>query len=113
LANSSWVNALGLSFFGKLPANEEYGLKSQIRRAVVSVAANIADGFKKRGLRDKLRFYNIAQDSLEGCRYYWILIRELGYGDPKELMAKVVSVQNLLGTCMKRWIKKMMRGFLP
>ena len=43
------------------PRSETYGLSSQFRRAAVSIAANIAEGFRKRGKADKLRFYNIAQ----------------------------------------------------
>jgi four helix bundle protein len=49
------------------PRSEIYGLSSQFRRAAVSIAANIAEGFRKRGKADKLRFYNIAQGSLEEC----------------------------------------------
>ena len=63
------------------PAEERFGLVSQMRRAAVSVAANIAEGFKKRGTRDKTNFYNIAQGSLEELRYYFILSRDLGYLD--------------------------------
>jgi four helix bundle protein len=43
------------------PAEERFGLTSQMRRAAVSVPANIAEGFKKRGVKDKLNFCNIAQ----------------------------------------------------
>lgn len=46
--------------------------------------ANIAEGFKKRGLRDKTNFYNIAQGSLEELRYYMILAKDLGYLDGVE-----------------------------
>ena len=61
------------------PNEEKYGLTSQMRRSAVSVPANIAEGFKKRGSKDKARFYNIAQGSLEELRYYFILCRDLGY----------------------------------
>jgi four helix bundle protein len=61
------------------PKEEVYGLTSQFRRAAVSIAANIVEGFRKRGQADKLRFYNIAQSSLEECRYYLILIKDLEY----------------------------------
>jgi four helix bundle protein len=47
------------------PKHELYGLTSQLRRAAVSIPANIAEGFKKKGLADKARFMNTAQGSLE------------------------------------------------
>jgi len=62
-----------------LPNEEKYGLISQMRRSAVSVPANIAEGFKKRGSKDKARFYNIAHGSLEELRYYFILCRDLDY----------------------------------
>ena len=51
------------------PKYELYGLTSQLKRAVVSIAANIAEGFRKRTKPEKIRFPNIAQGSLEECRY--------------------------------------------
>jgi four helix bundle protein len=53
------------------PKSEVYGLVSQLRRAAVSIPANIAEGFKKTGKADKTRFLNIAQGSLEESRYYF------------------------------------------
>jgi len=64
---------------GEFPRDEKFGLTSQMRRAAVSVPANIAEGFKKRGNKDKANFYNIAQGSLEELRYYFILAHDLGY----------------------------------
>jgi four helix bundle protein len=61
------------------PDHEKFGLVSQMRRAAVSVPANIAEGFKKRGSKDKANFYNIAQGSLEELRCHYILSRDLGY----------------------------------
>ena len=71
------------SFSASFPKHEMFGLSSQLRRAAVSVPANIAEGFVKRGISDKLRFYNISQGSLNECRYYFILARDLGYGKLK------------------------------
>ena len=61
------------------PKSELYGLVSQMRRASVSVPANIAEGFKRRKSPDKARCMNIAQGSLEEVRYYFLLARDLGY----------------------------------
>jgi four helix bundle protein len=78
------------------PRDETYGLTSQFRRAAVSIAANIVEGFKKKGQRDKARFLNIAQGSLEECRYYLILIADLRYGDTSELNERLEGVSRLL-----------------
>lgn len=78
------------------PRGEVYGLTSQLRRAAVSIPANVAEGFKKKGKADKGRFMNIAQGSLEECRYYMILAKDLGYGDSSELMTEVEEVSKLL-----------------
>ena len=63
----------------QFPKKEDYGLTSQFRRASVSIAANIAEGYRKKGKADKLRFFNISQGSLEECRYYIILSFDLEY----------------------------------
>lgn len=63
------------------PDAEKFGLCSQFQRAAVSVPANIAEGYKKLGKADKLRFFNISQGSMEECRYYVILSKDLGYID--------------------------------
>jgi four helix bundle protein len=85
-----WQKAHGFvlsvyKFTETFPKSEIYGLTSQFRRAAVSIPANIAEGFKKKGAADKVRFMNIAQSSLEECRYYLILSRDLEYGETKEL----------------------------
>jgi four helix bundle protein len=82
------------------PKREMFGLTQQLRRAVVSVPANIAEGFKKQGTWDTLRFLNIAQGSLEECRYYLILSGDLGYADPADLMARLDTVSRLLAKYM-------------
>ena len=81
----------------QFPREEVYGLTSQFRRAAISIPANIAEGFKKRGRPDKVRFMNIAEGSLEECRYYLILSRDLGYGDPSKLFGQLEEVSKLLG----------------
>ena len=79
------------------PRTETYGLAIQMRRAAVSIAANIAEGFRKRGRADKARFMNIAEGSLEECRYYLILSRDLEYGETEALTENLEDVSRLLG----------------
>ena len=61
------------------PSDERFGLVAQMRRAAISIPANIVEGFKRRGIQDKLRFYNISEGSLEEVKYYCILSKDLGY----------------------------------
>ena len=81
---------------GQFPQKEIYGLTSQFRRAAVSIPANIAEGFKRRGKSDKARFMNISQGSIEECRYYLILAGDLGYGTSGPLMSQLEEVSKLL-----------------
>jgi len=78
------------------PRSEIYCLTSQMRRAAISIPANIAEGFKKRGPSDKTRFLNFAQSSLEECRYYLILIQDLGYAATTDMEALLEEVSKLL-----------------
>jgi four helix bundle protein len=81
---------------GAFPKHEIFGLTSQFRRAAVSIPANIAEGFRRRGSSDKVRFYNIAQTSIEECRYYLILTRDLGYADTTNASHLIQEVSKLL-----------------
>jgi four helix bundle protein len=79
------------------PGDERFGLVSQMRRAAVSVPANIAEGFKRRGIRDKIHFYNISEGSLEELKYFFILSEDLGYVSSKDdLMSQSETVGRLL-----------------
>lgn len=79
------------------PNEEKFGLVSQMRRASVSIPANIAEGFKKRTLRDKSNFYNITQGSLEEVRYYIILAKDLGYvAQNQESLNSVEEINRML-----------------
>lgn len=87
-----------------LPSDERFGLVQQLRRAAVSVPANIAEGFKRRGSKDKLHFYNISESSLEELRYYIVLGRDLHYWTEDEveaLSAEAERVAQLLGGLMR------------
>jgi four helix bundle protein len=88
-------------FTASFPKRESYGLTSQMRRAALSIPANIAEGFKKRTKSDKARFMNIAQGSVEESRYYLILSKDLGYGDSSKLIGILEEVSRLLGAYTK------------
>jgi four helix bundle protein len=83
------------------PKSELYGLTSQLRRAAVSIPANIAEGFVKNGIADKLRYYNIAEGSIHECKYYLILSKDLGYIDDLQLVELLEEISKLLGSYMK------------
>jgi len=80
------------------PKQETYGLTSQMRRAAVSIPANIAEDFSKRSRADKARHMNIAEASVEESRYYLILTRDLGYGEAAALMHALEEVSRLLNS---------------
>jgi four helix bundle protein len=65
------------------------------------VAANLAEGFKRQGTKNKLQFYNMSQTSLEEVRYYLMLSRDLDY---------VQSVDELMGSCQE--IARMLKGLM-
>ena len=85
----------------EFPKSELYGLVSQMRRAAVSVSANIAEGFKRRGRPDKARLMNVAQASLEELRYYFILAADLGYAKDRE-REPVDEIGRMLGAYARR-----------
>ena len=77
------------------PADERYGLSSQMRRAAVSVPANIAEGFARRAPRDKGRFYLFARASAEELKYFLILSRDLEYAPSSVLEPLAKEVESV------------------
>ncbi len=82
-------------FTSGFPKHETYGLSSQMRRAAVSIAANIAEGFKQRGKADKARLMTIAQGSIKESPYL-MLAQDLAYGETRTLMSCLEEVSKLL-----------------
>ena len=90
------------------PSEEKFGLISQMRRAAISVAANIVEGFRRAGARDSLRFYDIANASLEELRYETIVAHDLGYLSENE---GLITEQKLEETSkmLNGWIRSQKR----
>lgn len=88
----------------QFPKEEQFGLTSQIRRAGVSVAANLVEGYKRKGKADKIRFYNISQASLEEVKYFIILAKDLDYIEDN---LNLLSMTDEIGKMLESYIKKM------
>jgi len=81
------------------PKDEDFGLKSQLRRASVSVPSNIAEGLARKTMNDKLHFLNIAQGSLSEVDTQIELAMRLSYIDIinyRNVEARLVDIQKLL-----------------
>lgn len=77
------AHALTLRVFGAtagIPDGHQESLAAPMEQLAIAVPRNIAEGFKRRGSRNKAHFYNLAQSSLEALRYYFILARDLKTG---------------------------------
>ncbi len=91
------------------PPEEKYGLTSQMRRAVLSVAINIVEGFRRLTAKESLRFYNMANASLEELRYETQVARDLNYLSATELRIaedKLEEVSKMLNS----WIRSQLRN---
>lgn len=86
------------------PKCEEFGLKSQLRRAGVSIPSNIAEGFKRKSLNDSCRFYNMSQGSLEEIKYQLRLSKDLSY-IKDETYNQIVSLADEVGKLLHGWIR--------
>ena len=96
----------------QFPPHEMYGLISQLRRAVLSVASNIVEGFHRRSVHGSLHFYNMADASLEEVRYQLMVARDLGYIQEMEyntIELQAVSVSKLL----RGWIQSQKENTCP
>lgn len=86
------------------PNSERFGLISQMRRAAISIVANIVEGTKRSTFKDKFHFCVISETSLEELKYYIILSYELGYineNTGKNLMEKSREVGKMLNGLKK------------
>ena len=85
------------------PAEERFGLISQIRRSTLSVAANIVEGHSRKSLKSFLNFLNIANASLVETEYYLEVARDLEYLS-EEKYNGIESLRNEVGALIYSFI---------
>ncbi len=90
------------------PKSETFGLVSQMRRAAVSVPANIAEGYARLSEREKKQFYNVARGSLTELDYYFDFSFRLGYL-LKEAYLKAVNLENEVSRLLNGLINSLKR----
>ncbi len=81
------------------PKDELYGIVTQLRRAALSISANIAEGFERYHFNDKARFYLQARGSAGEVQNFFLVSRDLGYIDSaicEKLMEDTRSVRKLI-----------------
>ena len=105
----AWQKAYQLTlliykYTADFPQNEEFGLKSQIRRASISIISNIAEGFKRKSLKDRLCFYNRGETSLEEVKCQSLLSNDLKYITQIQY-SELEKLQDETGRVLDGWIK--------
>src|SRR3990167_3773219 len=86
------------------PASENFALTGQMRRAVVSVTSNVAEGFSRRSQKDKTHFYSMALGSLTELQNQIYVATDVGYlnnGKAEELKASAITVHKLINGLIK------------
>jgi four helix bundle protein len=78
------------------PASEMYGLTSQMRRAAVSIASNIAEGWGRHSRKDYSRYVEIASGSNDELRTQLVIAERLEFGDPR-LLAEATALADEIG----------------
>jgi len=92
------------------PKQETYGLTDQLRRAVNSVCANIAEGYGRHHPKEKIKFYYNARGSLYECKSHILVAKELGYLNP-EVSAELLSAFDSIGRMLNAMIISLSRYY--
>ena len=92
------------------PPEERFGLIPQMRRAAVSIAANVTEGHQRKSKPEFLRFLDIAHSSLDELKYYLLLTKDLDYGNGSvtHFMSKAEEVGRMLNG-LKAHVRKEVR----
>lgn len=88
----------------KFPKEELFGLINQMRRAVISVTSNIAEGFSRQSYKEKAQFYSMAQGSLTELQNQLLISKDVGYltaEEYKEIIYQSAIVHKLINGLIK------------
>lgn len=85
------------------PSEEKFGLVSQMRRAAISVELNIAEGFARKKIKESLRFYDIANASLEEVKCQMLISLDLEFTD-QAIYEEVIKCGNEVGRTLQGWV---------
>lgn len=88
----------------RFPSKETYSLTDQMRRAVVSITSNVAEGFTRGGIKEKIQFYLMAKGSLTELQNQLYIARDVGYlegADFSKLIGQTIVVHKLLSGLIK------------
>ena len=91
------------------PKEEVYGLTNQMRRCVISVSSNIAEGFSRQGVKEKHQFYYTAKGSLTELQNQLLVAKDIDYVTPEKFSAiasQSVIVHKLLNGLIKSAMSK-------
>jgi four helix bundle protein len=87
-----------------LPSTERFGIASQLQRASVSIAANIAEGFSRNSQKEKINFYGIALGSLTEVESHLYISSDLGFVNKtqlSELINEIIELQKMINGLKK------------
>lgn len=86
------------------PKDEKFGLISQLCRAVISISSNIAEGFARGTMKDKIQFYRIAQGSITEVQNQLLIARDIGYLE-RNIFVKIADQTILVNKLVNGLIK--------
>lgn len=88
----------------KFPQEENYALTSQMRRAAVSITSNIAEGFSRQSLKEKIQFYYMALGSNTELQNQFIIAKDLNYISEEEfnlMLNELIIINKLINGLIK------------